>query len=146
MPGLEIRSLALPCAGLDLLRLEAATEGLRFLERLVADWDNGGNRFDRPGERFAGAFIGEYLVAVGGLGHDPYIEAATTGRLRHLYVLSAYRRCGVGSALVADLLRHAGGVFTLVRLRTDREQAARFYARLGFHAVADPTASHSRPV
>ncbi len=83
---------------------------------------------------------------MGGLSRDPYVDAGDVGRLRHLYVLNAYRRRGVASALVDDLLGQARGVFTKVRLRTESEQAARFYSRLGFRSIIDPTASHFRPV
>jgi hypothetical protein len=44
------------------------------------------------------------------------------------------------------LLGQARGVFTKVRLRTESEQAAHFYSRLGFRSIIDPTASHFRPV
>jgi ribosomal protein S18 acetylase RimI-like enzyme len=132
--------------GLETLVLEASVQGFAFLDRLVAEWESDRNRFDRLGECFIGAYTGERLVAIGGLSSDPYIEASDFGRLRHLYVLSAYRGCGIGSDMVQHLLRHANGIFRAVRLCTDNEQAARFYARYGFRAITDPTATHVRAV
>jgi hypothetical protein len=90
---LQIRPISLPCAGLEPLRTEVMAQGLRFLERLLAEWENG-SRFDQRGERFAGGFTDDVLAAVGGLSRDPYVDARDVGRLRHLYVLNAYRRRG----------------------------------------------------
>jgi GNAT superfamily N-acetyltransferase len=160
MPQHQIRTVSLPCIGLETLMLEASAQGFAFLDRLAAEWESGRNQFDRPGECLIGAYVGEHLVGVcglsrdpyietgdvGGLSRDPYIEAGDVGRLRHLYMLSAYRGCGIGSGMVEHLLRHATGAFRAVRLRTDNERAARFYTRHGFRAIADPTATHIRAV
>jgi hypothetical protein len=43
---LQIRPISLPCAGLEPLRTEAMAQGFRFLERLLAEWENG-SRFDQ---------------------------------------------------------------------------------------------------
>jgi hypothetical protein len=32
--------------------------------------------------------LGPWLVAIGGLNHDPYVEGGNTARIRHLYVRS----------------------------------------------------------
>ena len=126
---------------MEQLRSEAIGHGHRFVDRLIEDWIAGSNRFERPGERFLGAFAKDELVGVCGLNRDPYVEQDTIGRLRHLYVLAPARRCGVGAALVHWLLDDARGVFDAVRLRTTPEAAA-FYLRLGFVPVEDKTASH----
>jgi GNAT superfamily N-acetyltransferase len=127
---------------LEVLRTEAARQGFKFVDRLVADWASGANRFDRRGERLLGAFAGEGLIGVGGLSIDPYAGRPDVGRLRHLYVLQKYRRRGVGGTLVDSLLRHARGTFGEVRLRTDTDEAAAFYTSCGFTAIAEATASH----
>ncbi len=140
---MQIRPIALPLPALAPLRLEAAAQGYRFLERLVAEWDDGIIRFDGPGERLLGAFADLRLIGVGGISRDPFVTAGTVGRLRHLYILQAKRRQGVGSALIDHLLQHGRGAFDQVRLRTDRDETARFYIRRGFLPVDDPNASHA---
>jgi GNAT superfamily N-acetyltransferase len=128
--------------GIETLRAEAAGEGFRFMDKLVAEWRSGMNRFAQSGEVFLGAFQAGDLVAVGGLNRDPYVDRSGIGRLRHLYVRKSARRSGVGTALAQRLLAHAEDVFDSVRLRTDTREAADFYVTLGFRPVQDQTASH----
>ena len=128
--------------GIEELRTKASAEGFRFLDKLMAEWDAGRNRFAEPGEVLLGAFQASRLVAVGGLNRDPYAGQLGIGRLRHLYVERAARCSGVDSTLVRQLLDRARGVFHSVRLRTDTQEAADFYVRLGFHPVREETATH----
>jgi GNAT superfamily N-acetyltransferase len=128
--------------GLDGLRAEAAADGFRFVDKLVAEWRSGTNRFAKPGEVFLGAFRAADLIAVGGLNRDSYTEQDGIARLRHLYVRKSSRRSGVGAALVRKLLGHAEGVFHAVRLRTETREAADFYVTLGFRSVQEAAASH----
>jgi GNAT superfamily N-acetyltransferase len=127
----------------EALRTEAGQQGFRFMDRLVSDWTNGLNAFCQPGETFFGAFENGRLVGVGGLNRDPYLQAHATGRLRHVYVLSARRRQGIGRALVERLLTEAQGVFDQVRLRTQTEEAGAFYVSCGFRPIRDATATHA---
>ena len=54
-------------AGIDRLRAEALASGFNALERLAADWADGSQRFDGPGELFLlspgkpDAFDGRYF-------------------------------------------------------------------------------------
>ena len=73
---------------------ESESHGLRFVRRLVDEWTSGTNRFDRPGESLFVARIAGEAVGVCGLNADPYAAAPGIARVRHLYVLSAHRRCG----------------------------------------------------
>ena len=129
---------------IETLRVEAADEGFGFIERLILDWEAGTNRFNRLGERFLGAWLGPWLVAIGGLNHDPYVEGGNTARIRHLYVKKSERRCGVGSALLQRLLHEASDFFHIVRLRTDTPEAAAFYVRNGFLPITDHSATHAK--
>lgn len=138
----SIRPLRLPLAEFAPLRDDASREGAAFIERLVAKWEQGANRFDRPGERLLGAFAGESLVGVGGLSRDPYRSDEGVGRLRHLYVLAACRGRGVGSMLVDRLLAGSDRHFARIRLRT--RDAGSFYLRHGFQETAEPNATHVR--
>src|SRR5262249_14775492 len=55
-----------------------------------------------------------------------------TGRVRHLYVLAAHRRRGLGERLVTEIIAAARGHFHTLRLSTSNPDAARLYERLGF--------------
>jgi GNAT superfamily N-acetyltransferase len=111
---------------------EALTGDGAFLQRLRDEWESGALRFDREGEVLLGAFSGETLTGVGGLSHDPFEPAPGLVRLRHLYVLRAHRRAGIGRALVARLLELARPRFATVRLRTRNSGAALLYESFGF--------------
>lgn len=114
------------------------------MTRLLAEWQSGANRFDKPGECLLGAFEHGRMIGIGGLTVDPYPLASDVGRLRRLYVANSARRRGVGAALIDALLRHASGRFRLVRLSTDTQAGADFYLRCGFLQVDDNSATHAR--
>lgn len=126
------RLIGVPSETLEGLLADSEREGSRFVRRLVDEWATGANRFDRPGEALFIARIGDRLVGICGLNVDPYAAAANVGRVRRLYVLSAYRRLGVGRQLVLAVLRAARGRFDVLRLRTTNPAAARLYESLGF--------------
>jgi GNAT superfamily N-acetyltransferase len=122
---------------------EAERSGYRFVRRLVDEWASGVNRFDRPGEALFAAELGGQVVGVCGLNADPYITAGRVGRVRHLYVLAAHRRAGVGGRLMAAVIAAAPGPFDRLRLRTGDAEAAAFYEGLGFRlCVGEPDCTH----
>jgi len=123
------------------LEAEAVAEGFRFLTRLVADWKNGSNRFDQPGECLLGVLRDGQLIAIGGLSYDPY-AGPDIGRLRRVYVVRAARGQNVGKALVQQLLAYAAQRFGVVRLSTDTPEGAAFYLRCGFQPIEDDFATH----
>ncbi len=145
MPSAHSIQPILPCpAGFDRLRQEAADEGFRFLDRLEGEWTAPARGIGRPEGLLLGAFDGDRLVGLCGLGRDPYREGEDgIGRLRHLYVARELRRLGIGAALVRRAIDHARGRYRCVRLRTDTAGAAAFYVSLGFAAVDDPSATHA---
>ena len=140
--ALQFRRLADLPPDIEALRAEAASEGFRFMDRLIAEWRTNTNRFDQAGEMLLGVYEAADLLAVGGLNRDPYTDQEGIGRLRHIYVRKSARRRGVASALVRQLLKQAEGVFHSVRLRTETQEAASFYAKHGFVAVEAEAASH----
>src|SRR6188768_3707864 len=80
--------------------LEASeTEGYDFVRRVIDQWANGANRFERPGEAPLGSFAGEQLIGVCGLMRDHYLDDPRVARLRNVYVLPGLRGQGVGAAL-----------------------------------------------
>jgi len=121
-----------PDLDLDGLLAESEQAGLRFVRRLVDEWASGANRFDRPGEKLFGAWVDRRVVGVCGLNVDPYTAEEHVGRVRHLYVLSAFRRRGVGGRLIAEVIAAARGRFVALRLRTGNPEAARVYEAIGF--------------
>jgi GNAT superfamily N-acetyltransferase len=133
----------LPPDRLAELVTEGEAAGHRFLRRLVEDWEGGRNRFDRPDEAFFVARAGPRVVGVGGLNVDPHATEPGVGRVRRVYVLSAFRRQGVGRRLVQAVVAAARGRFRLLRLRTEDGAAASFYEALGFRAcTAAPDCTH----
>jgi len=118
----------------DLLA-DSEADGSRIVRRLVDEWADGTNRFDRPGEALFGAWAGGRLVGVCGLNVDPYAGDDRVGRARHLYVLTQSRRLGVGRQLMTRVIDSARGRFDFLRLRTNSEAAARLYEAMGFRRV-----------
>ena len=116
---------------------ESEAHGLRFVRRLTDEWLNGVNRFDQPGEALFAVRDAADVVAVSGLNIDPYTTDPATGRVRHLYVLAAHRRRGLGERLVTEIIAAARGHFCTLRLSTSNPDAARLYERLGFRPRAD---------
>jgi GNAT superfamily N-acetyltransferase len=135
-PALIERLHGSPADGLGAVIAESEAQGLRFIRRLAEEWTRGTNRFDRPGEALFVARIDGDVVGVCGLNVDPYGAAPSVGRVRHLYVLLAHRRQGVGRRLVAEVIAAARRRFHVLRLRTENPGAARFYERLGFQRSA----------
>jgi hypothetical protein len=68
----------------DALRVEAHSEGYRFVERLARDWEAGVTRFNRDGEALVGARVDDVLAGIGGLTLDPVVPGAL--RMRRFYV------------------------------------------------------------
>ena len=149
------RAVRRPDSGLGALVAESEAAGLRLVRRLVDEWATGVNRFDRPGEGLFGAWVDGQLIGVCGLNVDPYTVEARVGRVRHLYVLSRFRRRGVGRRLIAEVVAAARGPFDTLRLRTSNPEAARLYEALGFrrsgrttectHVMALASAPDRRP-
>jgi ribosomal protein S18 acetylase RimI-like enzyme len=71
-------------------------------------------------------------VGVCGLNVDPYADDPRTGRVRHLYVMVAHRRSGIGEQLIADVVEAANGRFARLHLLVPNPHAARLYERMGF--------------
>lgn len=127
----------LPSEAFGPLVAESEQAGLRFVHRLVEEWASGRNRFERPGEACFAALVDGRIVGVCGLNVDPYTVEPRVGRVRHLYVLSAYRKLGVGERLVGEVIAAGRGQFGILRLRTQNETAARLYERMGFRRCPD---------
>jgi GNAT superfamily N-acetyltransferase len=115
---------------------ESKAQGVRFVRRLAEEWASRANRFDQPGEALFVARADGRVVGIGGLNLDPYATEPTVGRVRHLYVLTAYRRLGIGRRIVEEIIEAGRGRFERLRLSTSNPEPARLYERLGFHPRA----------
>jgi aminoglycoside 6'-N-acetyltransferase len=123
----------LPIDAIEPLAQEAEAQDFAFMRRLIDDYTSGKNRFDKPGEAMFGAYKGNALVGFGGLNIDHYAHHPRMGRVRHVYVLAAHRRHGVGRDLLMTIITAAHDSFDLLRLRTNTDEGARFYKSLGFY-------------
>ncbi len=121
---------------------EAAVEGALFMLRLRDEWLNGAVRFGREGEILFGGFVGQDVVAAGGISHDPHAPEPGLGRVRHIYVLRPYRKQGIGRMLVEQILQHARQHFTTLRLNTQNPAAAQLSESLGFVRSQGPHQTH----
>lgn len=110
----------------------SVAEGYRFVQTLWDEYQTGKTRFGGPGETLLGAYDDSRLVAIGGIHVDPYLQQASIGRIRHVYVLPDLRRSGVGRRLVAGLLAHGRAQYEFVTLRTNTAHGDGFYSALGF--------------
>lgn len=115
------------------LMMESKEDGYHFLERLVNDYKNGANTFDKRGEGLYGVYNEKgILIAIGGINIDPYLNDPEIGRLRRFYVLKEYRRKGIGRFLVNQILFAARRTFKEVVLHSDTDDVECFYTSLGF--------------
>jgi GNAT superfamily N-acetyltransferase len=129
----------LPVDALGALVIESERAGSTFVSRLVEEWITGTNSFDRPGEALFGMWVDGRLIGVCGLNVDPYTDAARVGRVRHLYVLSAFRRLGAGRRLVTEVIEAGHSFFDVLRLSTSNPAAARLYEAMGFRPTDGAT-------
>ncbi|HHT7170633.1 TPA: GNAT family N-acetyltransferase [Bacillus cereus] len=111
---------------------ESKEEGVKFLKKLINEYENELNTFNKSGECLYGIFQGEKLIGIGGLNADPYTENNKIGRLRRFYIAKDYRRIGLGKLLLNKLLSHAEKYFKVVVLHTDTKQGDVFYTANGF--------------
>ncbi|TXR59657.1 GNAT family N-acetyltransferase [Bacillus sp. AR18-7] len=111
---------------------ESKEEGFKFLKKLINEYENELNTFNKSGECLYGIFQGEKLIGIGGLNADPYTENNKIGRLRRFYIAKYYRRIGLGKLLLNKLLSHAEKYFKVVVLHTDTKQGDVFYTANGF--------------
>ncbi|HFK1514331.1 TPA: GNAT family N-acetyltransferase [Bacillus cereus] len=111
---------------------ESKEEGFKFLKKLINEYENELNTFNKSGECLYGIFQGEKLIGIGGLNADPYTENNKIGRLRRFYIAKDYRRIGLGKLLLNKLLSHAEKYFKVVVLHTDTKQGDVFYTVNGF--------------
>lgn len=117
--------------GFDVILGAAASEGVRNMAILAAQWASGEQRFGDPGALFAALVDGD-LAGVGGV-------TAETGagepamRMRRLYVLPMFRRFGVGRRLAGAMMQQGFQTAPLLTLNAGASDAAApFWEAMGF--------------
>lgn len=111
---------------------DSKEEGFNFLIKLINEYENKINVFNKTGECLYGIFQGDTLIGIGGLNKDPYTVDNNVGRLRRFYISKDYRRIGLGNLLLNRLLCHAEKYFKIVVLHTDTKRGDAFYTVNGF--------------
>ena len=135
-PLLRIEEITPEEPGVIALQAESVAQNFNMLRRLEENWQRGENRFNAPGEKLLGAFMGGRLVGVCGLNRDPFSLHPRAGRIRHLYISEAWRGQQVGLALLTAVMASADTWFNF--LNTNAPQTAfRFYEKAGFQPVSD---------
>lgn len=126
----------------ELIR-ESDREGFAFVKRLASEWVSNINRFDNIGEFLLVSSSFNRTTGICGINTDPYLLDPEVARLRHLYVLPAFRSQAIGSKLVCECLARAKPKYKCVRLRVPDDGTGLFYENMGFKAIEDATATHS---
>lgn len=129
-------------AGLPALAAQARSEGLRHLDRLIADWASGALRFERPGEVLLAAYCGPDLVGMGGLTVEDSLRGAF--RMRRLHVERSCRNRGVGRGLVETLLRRLPAEAVAVTVNVGNADAGTFWERIDFARHSGSGFTHIR--
>ena len=129
--------------GFDVILEAAASEGVRNMAMLAAQWTGGEQRFDDPGALFAALVDGD-LAGVGGVTAETgAVEPAM--RMRRLYVLPMFRRFGVGRRLAGAMMQQGFQAAPLLTVNAAASDAARpFWEAMGFARTdALPGATHA---
>ena len=131
---------------IDISQLVKESEGgVSFFNTLVNDFQDGSNKFDKPGEALF--FIqnkSEEVVAIGGVNQSPFSDDKDVARLQRFYVAADARRQGVGSILLEEIVRHSRDSFREMTVRTESSKADAFYRANGFEL--DDSASETTHV
>jgi len=126
------------CVLLSPLLDDSIAHGFNMLLRLVSEYRSETNRFDQAGEALFGILSRENkLLAVGGLNRNPYTDEPSTGRVRRVYVHSAFRRLGLGAAITNAVMVEAKALGYPALVLRAPESAFEFYESQGFERVLD---------
>jgi GNAT superfamily N-acetyltransferase len=122
------------------LRAEAAADGFNHIETLWTEWQDGTNRFSRPGEMLAAATIDGDLAGIGGVTED-FVDRGGL-RMRRFYVRPGFRRRGVARELAGFVLDEARPLDRPIALYTETTEGAAFWEAMGFVPVEREKATH----
>jgi len=135
-PLLLIEEITPAEPGFIALQAESVAQHFNMLRRLEENWERGENRFNAPGEKLLGAFIGGRLVGICGLNRDPFSPHPRAGRIRHLYISEAWRGNHIGQQLLNAVIANSSVCFNFLNTNAP-QKAFRFYEQAGFQPVND---------
>lgn len=133
---------SLPVAELNDLLTASAAEGFGMIQDLIDHWNDKSNTFSKPGEALFVVQDGSRIVGVGGRNIDPYLNDNKVARVRRLYILPRYRRRGVASKLLKEILNVPLGTFNRFTLCAENPAAHRLYERMGFAPTGEARTTH----
>ena len=117
-------------------------EGHDMVNRLLAGFRAGTNRFAAPGEVLVAHLQGNAVVAVAGLNVEPGKRLGRGGRVRRLYVVPRCRGNGLARGLVDQIASYAARQFDVLTVNVGKLDARGFYEHLGFKQVEHPGITH----
>jgi GNAT superfamily N-acetyltransferase len=120
---------------------ESEEEGFRHIKRLVDEYTNNRNRFEKQAEALFLAVYHDKVVGICGLNQE-YLLSDRVGRVRRLYVSKDFRRLGIARILMKAVIEVARKHFDVVVLKTDNPVADKFYRSLGFNQSEYDNTTH----
>ncbi|MDP1736239.1 MAG: GNAT family N-acetyltransferase [Caulobacter sp.] len=128
--------------GFDVIRAEAAAEGVRNMTVLATEFGAADDPFRDPGALFA-AFVAGELAGVGGVTVETGLNEPAM-RMRRLYVRPALRRGGVARALAGAMMQQGFQAAPLLVLNAAASAAAPpFWEAMGFERMDWPGVTHA---
>lgn len=126
------------------LAVAAEGEGFAHMRRVIDEWTEGTNRFDKAGEKLLCVYDEGLLVAVGGINHE--FSRADWLRMRRFYVLPQHRGKGVARLLATQLIEHARNHTTTITVHAgvhaSDERAGLFWQAMGFRPLVREQYTH----
>lgn len=86
--------------------------------------------------------VGGWLAGIGAMTDEPTQMPPTAWRMRRFYVHRKFRRRGVARAIALALLQHLPDEVRTVTVHAGSDDAARFWAAMGFRPVVGQAWSH----
>ena len=129
---------ALP-TDLPALQDEAATEGYRFVEGILEEWDAGRYAGEDERNTLLAVYREGVLAAIGAVTPDPYDPAPDLLRIRHVYVRPGNRREGVGRVLASALIQQGLALAPRLSLNAADAGASAFWEAMGFRPDSSGT-------
>jgi len=112
-------------------------EGYNMIFRLISDYKNGINKFDKNGEILVCYKENNRIIGICGLNIEPEIQLNNCARIRRLFVLSEFRENKIGKKLVNYLIEYAKNYFDKVTTNIGKLKITDFYLNCGFNQVND---------
>ncbi len=135
-----IKATTLSLDNFDEPAKEASAEGYRFVDRLLEEWRDGTNRFDRDGEVLLLAFENDVLAGIGGITWEPGNPDLL--RMRRFFICSKFRRKSVATLLVSEILLGLESDDRNIVVNAGTSVAPLFWEAIGFEAVTNQPYSH----